>query len=45
MGSEVVLVRVSFGLSVPDTGPAGVMPGTDALLQPNDVPVVELVGV
>ena len=45
MGAVVVLVRLSFGLSVPDVGPAGVIPATVARVHPKLVPAVPLVGV
>ena len=45
IGASVVLVSVSFGLPVPDVGPAGVIPATVALVQLKEVPGVALVGV
>ena len=45
IGDTVVFVSVSFGLPVPDVGPAGVIPATDALVHPKTVPAVPLVGV
>ena len=45
MAEEVRLRSVSFTPSVPDTGPAGVMPGTAALVQLKVVPGVSDEGV
>ena len=45
IGAEVMFTNVSPGLPVPETGPAGVMPGTSALVQLKVVPVVALDGV
>ena len=45
IGAVVVFVSVSLGLSVPDVGPAGVMPATLARVHPKLVPAVALVGV
>ena len=45
IGAAVVFVNVSFGLSLPEVGPAGVMPATLALVHPKLVPAVPLVGV
>ena len=44
-GAVVVFVSVSLGLSVPDVGPAGVIPATVARVHPKLVPAVPLVGV
>ena len=44
IGDTVVFVSVSFGLPVPEVGPAGVIPATVALVHPKLVPVVPLVG-
>ena len=44
-GAAVVFVSVSFGLSVPDVGPAGVIPATLARVQLKLVPPVPLAGV
>jgi hypothetical protein len=45
IGAAVVFVSVSFGLLVPEVGPAGKIPAMVALFQLNDVPAVALVGV
>ena len=45
IGAFVIFLSVSLGLSVPAVGPAGVIPGTVALVQLNVAPAVALVGV
>jgi hypothetical protein len=40
----VAFISTSFGLPVPETGPAGVIPGTAGLVQLNIVPGVALAG-
>ncbi len=45
IGILVIFLRVSFGLFIPEVGPAGVIPATTALLQLNVVPAVELDGI
>ena len=44
IAARLRFLRVSSGLSVPEVGPAGVIPATLALLQANVVPVVALAG-
>jgi hypothetical protein len=44
IGADVILTSVSLGLFGPEAGPVGVIPGTEALVQLNVVPLVALVG-
>jgi hypothetical protein len=44
IGEEVIFTSVSFGLSEPEVGPAGEIPGTEALTQLKVVPDVALDG-